>query len=172
MCYCLDCSKTYHRLVDVSVMTSDTEDSSDTIKPSHALHRDSTSGSRQSDNGNSRSSDTSGHTYPSVSSEARYDSPYTTASSSFPGGTGPSTSPTNITSLVSSMQSDGTHYWQDALRSDSPFGEMPRIPGNFPSDIASSRDNRKTLPGGFYAQRRAQSTSVSGPSNRRMSTGC
>ena len=157
-------------VTEVSVITSGMDDSSETIKPSHRPLRGPTNELTQSENVESQSSDASDLTFPSVSSKARYDSSHMSDSSSFPDGRGPSASPTNITSLVSSLRSDGIHDWRDALRVHSPFGEVPRRLGNLPSNITTSRDSGKALPGGYETEQQAQAASASRASDRSIST--
>lgn len=128
------------------------------------------SASRPSDHGGSRTSGASEKTFPSISSQARYDSSYRGASSLYPNGRGSPASPTNITSLVSSLRSDGTYDWHDALPIHSPFGAVPRGLSNVTSDVTSSPDSGNTLPGGLHAQQRALAASTSGASDRSIST--
>ena len=156
-------------LSDASVTTSVTDDSSETIRPNYPPLQSSTRGARQNDRG-SGSSDASNPTYPSVSSQARYDSSYMSESSSSPGGIQLPISPTNITSPVSSLRSDRTNERHDTLRIHSPFGEVPRGPLMVSGDINSSRSNANTLPCGFHAQDRPRAASTGGAFNRSMPT--
>ena len=93
----------------------------------------------------SRSIDGSDLTYPSVDSQARYDSPNSNDSSTIQGRRRPSVSPTGILSVVTSFRSVDTHDWRNDIAPYSPFGELPSPRRAVFSDIISPRHGGDAL---------------------------